>query len=234
MITLKNISTATTGWCMTNHPGSILILLFLIICYLWGNILLKRYHKLNEILRLPLSKGNPKDKLVSIHFLNFIVLRKGIIYLDHICLIINLWSDNQLRSSSFVSSKSLWTRLWKLKRPTKCLVFLCKIIHNVLSVKAELQKRHGCCVFYEIGEETAGSSFSVREVWFASNCALCWCPFFSVMGQQTRSLGPMTKTHEGRRRLSSRSIDKKRLAAEQRLTKNHKPAKNWAPEGPKT
>ena len=59
----------------------------LIICYLWGNILLKRYHKLNEILRLPLSKGNPKDKLVSIHFLNFIVLRKGIIYFGHRCLI---------------------------------------------------------------------------------------------------------------------------------------------------
>ena len=48
-------------------------------------------------------------------------------------------SDNQLRSSSFVSSKSLGTRLWKLKCPTKCLVFLWKIIHNVLSVKAELQ-----------------------------------------------------------------------------------------------
>ena len=59
----------------------------LIICYLWGNILLKRYPKLNEILRLPLSKGNPKDKLVSIHFLNFIVLRKGIIYFGHRCLI---------------------------------------------------------------------------------------------------------------------------------------------------
>ena len=137
MTILKNISSAITGWCMTNHLDSILILLFLIICYLWGNILLKRHHKLNKILRLPLSKGlgNPKDKLVSIHFLNFIVLRKGIIYLDHRCVIINLWSDNQLRSSSFVSSKSLWTRLWKLKRPTKCLVFLWKIIHNVLSVK---------------------------------------------------------------------------------------------------
>ena len=100
-----------------------------------GKYIIKRHHKLNKILRLPLSKGNPKDKLVSIHFLNFIVLRKGIIYLDHGCVIINLWSDNQLRSSSFVSSKSLWTRLWKLKRPTKCLVFLWKIIHNVLSVK---------------------------------------------------------------------------------------------------
>ena len=95
-------------------------------------------------------------------------------------------------------------------------------------------KRDMAAVFCEIGEDTAGSSFSVREVRFASICALCWCPFFNVMGQQTRSLGPMTKTPEGRRRLSSRSIKKKRLAAEQRLRKNHKPAKNWAREGPKT
>ena len=146
---------------MTNHSDSILIFLFLIICYLWGNILLKRYHKLNIILRLLLSKSNPKDKLVSIHFLNFTVLRKGIIYFGHRCLIINLWYDNQLRSSSFVSSKSLWTRLWKLKRPSKCLIFLWKIIHNVLSVKAELQKRHACCVFCEISEEIVASSFSV-------------------------------------------------------------------------
>ena len=42
----------------------------------------------------------------------------------------------------------------------------------------------------------------VREVWFAYNCALCWCPFSNVMGQQTRSLGPMTKAHEGRRSLA--------------------------------
>ena len=159
MTILKNISSTTTGSCMANHPDSILMLLFLIICYPWENILLKRYDKLNEILRLPLSKGNPKDKLVSIHFMNFIVLRKGIIYFGHRCLIINLWSNDRLRSSSFVSSKSLWTRLWKLKRPTKCLVFLWKIIHNVLSVKAELRERHGCYIFCEIGEETAGSSF---------------------------------------------------------------------------
>ena len=56
MTILKNISNTTTGSCMANHLDSILMLLFLIICYLWGNILLKRYGKLNEILRLPLSK----------------------------------------------------------------------------------------------------------------------------------------------------------------------------------
>ena len=66
----------------------------------------------------------------------------------------------------------------KLKHPNKFLLFLWIIIHNALSrfVKAELQKGQACYVFCGIGEETAGSSFSVitrvREVWFDSNCAL--------------------------------------------------------------
>ena len=82
----------------------------------------------------------------------------------------------------------------------------------------------------------------VREVWFAYNCELCWCPFFNVMGQQTRSLGPMTKAHEGRRSLAYQLRRKSLLQKtgsvkglrHNKKEKKRRPIRNVLPAGPRT
>ena len=96
--------------------------------------------------------------------------------------------------------------------------------------------------FMKLVKKLPDHLFLLEKFWFASNCALCWCPFFNVMGQQTRSLGPMTKAHEGRRSLAYQLRRKSLLQKtgsvkglrHNRKEEKRRPIRKVLPAGPRT